>query len=79
MQDAAILVVFHLIGGIHTAQHLGLHRGPIGAGDDNIHHHARRELFHAQDVNHLIARQAKALAAFAFLEHQRQHAHANQV
>src|SRR5690606_2541349 len=75
MQDAAVEEIFQLIGGIDAAKRLEGEAGAIGAGGVYRHALAWLEAAHIADGEALVTRQAECLAAAAFRELQRQHAH----
>lgn len=79
VQDALILVIFMLIIRIDAdigGDRLGL---AIRKSDVDIERSARLETFNAGNGHGLIACQAEAFPAFAFLEFQRENAHADEV
>src|SRR5688572_29369209 len=79
MEDAAVAVIFELVERIDAHLHRHVEPPAIGEGDFGNRDLARLQLSNAADRYGLVAFQAQALPARLFLQHQRQHAHSNEV
>src|SRR5690349_10128128 len=80
VQDAAVLEVLDLLGGIDAAGQGDLLAGAVAAMDGHRDVHAGLEAaLDAAHVEALVAGEVQRLAGHAVLELQRQHAHADQV
>jgi aconitate hydratase len=79
MQDAAVAVIFHLVGGIDAAQRDEARGAAIGPGDLDRHLLARLELGEPADGEGVVAGEAQRGARLALAELQRKHAHADEV
>src|SRR5690606_25650381 len=78
MQDAPVLEVLALLGRVDANTRLELDRRTgLGRGDDGDH--LGRTAVETDDLVALLARQAERLRVLAFLEHERQHAHADEI
>ena len=79
MEDAAVAVVLHFVGGIDPAQRGEGEAGPVLAGDGDLHILTRRQIGEPSDAEGVVRGQAQRFARVTALELQRQHAHANEV